>query len=524
MLSNPMEHGAGDGALRLSSIMSHGGQLEALSGVSAILDLANGLGKDKSVLTGLFALTLAQQAGFEAPGQRNAFFAGLLRHLGCTAFASNEAQLSSDDIALRRRLIHGNSGNVVDVVAAVAESSLGITAKVRGIGRLLVSARNLRGSWTGEACGAARLLASELGFGPDVVQALDEVFERWDGRGGPKRLVGDAISPLGRLVNAAHLAVTFSMEHGQDIAREVLRSRSGTVLQPRWVDRCIELLPRFETRVSDPERLATVHDLLERDPLPTPLETIAATFGDVADLQSPYTVAHSRKVATVCTKAAGILGLPPDQSQDLRLAAHLHDIGQMALPTGLWNAGVWTPPERSRGASHTHYTAAVLGAISVWRSVAEIAASHHERIDGTGTHRGLEGPRLSRAARLLAAADMLCALGEPRAYRPALAADRIETTMLRAVREGHLDPDCVAAVLESIGRNVRVETSPAMSLTPREHEVLALLARGRTNKEIASRLGISPRTVQQHTISIYEKLDVDTRAAAALRAAKSGLV
>ncbi|HZI03514.1 MAG TPA: LuxR C-terminal-related transcriptional regulator, partial [Archangium sp.] len=67
-------------------------------------------------------------------------------------------------------------------------------------------------------------------------------------------------------------------------------------------------------------------------------------------------------------------------------------------------------------------------------------------------------------------------------------------------------------------------SASAPALTERELDVLRLLATGRTNKEIAQQLGISGRTVQHHTIHIYEKLGVDTRAAAALLAVRHGLL
>src|SRR5687768_13737416 len=78
--------------------------LQCLGALSLILDLANGFGEDKSLLCAAFALRLAQEEGMEAPAQRAAWLAALLRHLGCTAFAATEASLVSDDIELRRQL------------------------------------------------------------------------------------------------------------------------------------------------------------------------------------------------------------------------------------------------------------------------------------------------------------------------------------------------------------------------------------------------------------------------------------
>lgn len=489
-----------------------------------MLDLANGLGDDKSVLTGLFALELARAGGLPEAEQRSAFFVGLLRHLGCTAFAADEARLADDDVALRRQLMHGDSSRPVEVARAVARASSSPLRGARGVGRLLSSARRLRTHWTSEVCGAARHLAQQLGFGPDVVRALDEVFERWDGLGGPQGVRGEAISVLGRVAQAAHVAVLFLIAGGPPLAREVLGLRSGSVLEPRWAAAAVELVGPFQGLASSPERLEAVELSLADMPAGLTLEVIAVTFGDIADLQSPFTRGHSRHVARVCDRAATTLGLPKPERVELRLAAHMHDIGQVALPTGLWLEPRWTPADRQRGSTHTHYTERVLGAAPEWAAVAKLAAAHHERLDGSGTHRGLKAPALPRAARLLAAADAVCALREDRPHRPAMDGAGVRATLREAVDDGHLDADCVAAVLEAVGERAAVPTSAVASLTPRERDVLVQLARGRTNKEIAAGLRISARTVQTHTIHIYEKLGVSTRAAAALEASKAGLL
>ncbi|HET9621534.1 MAG TPA: helix-turn-helix transcriptional regulator, partial [Kofleriaceae bacterium] len=70
----------------------------------------------------------------------------------------------------------------------------------------------------------------------------------------------------------------------------------------------------------------------------------------------------------------------------------------------------------------------------------------------------------------------------------------------------------------------RPERSLPAGLTPREAEVLIHLARGATNKEIAASLGIAVRTANHHIENIYAKLDVTTRAAAAVFAVRHDLV
>jgi DNA-binding NarL/FixJ family response regulator len=129
------------------------------------------------------------------------------------------------------------------------------------------------------------------------------------------------------------------------------------------------------------------------------------------------------------------------------------------------------------------------------------------------------------AARLLAAADAFCAMTETRPHRPALAAAEAAAELEADARAGRLDRGAVAAVLAAAGQAVarRRPAYPA-GLTEREVQVLALLARGLTNKEIAVRLDMATKTAGHHVQHIFGKAGVTTRAAAALFAMQNDLL
>jgi DNA-binding NarL/FixJ family response regulator len=154
-----------------------------------------------------------------------------------------------------------------------------------------------------------------------------------------------------------------------------------------------------------------------------------------------------------------------------------------------------------------------------------MAGAHHERLDGSGYHRGTRGPALDRPARILAVADCYAAMREERPYRPALADADAEAELVREADSGRLDQEVVHAVLTAAGHRVplRPRELPA-GLTERELDVLLWLARGRSNQEIASELGISPKTVGHHVQHVYEKAGVRSRAAATLWAFEHDLV
>src|SRR5262249_35861668 len=130
---------------------------------------------------------------------------------------------------------------------------------------------------------------------------------------------------------------------------------------------------------------------------------------------------------------------------------------------------------------------------------------------------------LDRDARLIAAADAYHAMRQTRPHRPALNAQAAADALAADARDGRLCRRAVDAVLGAAGLP-RPERSLPAGLTPREVEVLVHLARGSTTKEIAPSLGTAVRTANHHVENIYAKLDVTTRAAAAVFAVRHDLV
>jgi HD-GYP domain-containing protein (c-di-GMP phosphodiesterase class II) len=190
----------------------------------------------------------------------------------------------------------------------------------------------------------------------------------------------------------------------------------------------------------------------------------------------------------------------------------------------VWNKpGPLTADEREQVRLHPYHTERVLARSPFLSQLAPIAMAHHERLDGSGYHRGLDSSSLSRAARLLAVADAFQSKTEPRPYREPLSPKEATGTLVGKAREGVFDPVMVMAVAEAAG-----ETRPAIDrpagLTEREAEVVGLLARGLQTKQIAKELDISAKTVDRHIQNTYRKIGVSSRAAATLFAAENGLI
>ena len=322
---------------------------------------------------------------------------------------------------------------------------------------------------------------------------------------------------------SGYAAVMFGVVGGGDVAAQTVARWSGHALDPAiaavFADAPGELLA-----ISSPDDLWAA--VVDAEPAPrrsfpgeAVFEEALAGFGDAADLTSPWFTGHSRGVARLARTAADLC--PPSDARTVYRAGLLHDLGRVAVPAGIWERpGPLRAEEWELVRLHPYHTGRILARSPVLAPLGLIACRHRERMDGSGYPAGMGGSELDTAACLLAAADVFHALGEARPYRAALdpaAASRVLSGL-------PLDRGTVRAVLDAADAPRPVRPSLPAGLTERELEILRLLAAGGTKRQIASELVISQSTVHTHTVHIYAKCGVSTRAGLAMFAMRHGLV
>jgi HD-GYP domain-containing protein (c-di-GMP phosphodiesterase class II) len=254
------------------------------------------------------------------------------------------------------------------------------------------------------------------------------------------------------------------------------------------------------------------------------LDRVCLAFATFADLKGRFLLGHSTRVAELVDRAGQLGGYDDAARRRLRASALLIDIGRVGVSSAVWDRpGPLGPVEWERVRLHSYWTERILRRCSAFAHLAPLAAAHHERLDGSGYHRAAKGSELSAGDRLLAAADVFAAMTEERPYRPARSRSDAAVALHDEVREGRLDAVAVGAVVEAAGLPRRRAPLPN-HLTDREVEVLCVLARGLSNREIAETLVLSPRTVQHHLASVYDKIGLRTRSGAAVFAIEHGLV
>jgi HD-GYP domain-containing protein (c-di-GMP phosphodiesterase class II) len=474
---------------------------------------------------------LGELAGASRQELVDTYYVALLHASGCTSNGHEAAQVYDDDIAHRAAFFLIDATNPAEVLAFYrANIGVGKPPEVRAA--LVEEAIANAGPRAREAfatmCEVAQRFAGWLDLGPNIQAALEFVFARWDGRGFPNAQ-GDAIPLPMRLLHVARDISLFLTAGGPDEARGVIERRAGAAYDPRLAELALE---NFDDLLGELDETRMWEQALETEPFPQLVlvgDRVDAAFMAIATLtglKSPWLREHSTGVADLAEAAAWRMGVPAASVTLLRRAALVHDVGRVGVSNAIWEKpgplgfGEW---ERVR--LHPHFSERAFAQSPTLAPIGILAGAHHERLDGSGYHRGTRGPALDREARILAAADCYGAMREARPYRPALDTKEAEAELLREVDEGRLDPDAVDAVLAAAGHRVRERPRelPA-GLTERELEVLLVLVRGESNQEIAQDLGISAKTVGHHVQHVYQKAGVRSRAAATVWAFEHDLV
>ena len=475
----------------------------------------------------LIAMRLADRLGVDRDTAAQTYYACLLSHAGCTADA--HVDVFGDSLTTHFHPLSYGSGREVltGLLRALPDpGSTGPWRAAQAARRFPRMAREMRPHLTA-SCEVAGMLAEGLGLPGSMRGLLAQLLERWDGRGPLGRAKGAAIPLPMRIVQLAADAAFQRMLGGEERVVRLVRERAGHAFDPE-VAACLTSDP---TRILAFDAHASVwEETLAREPgPPTWLEGEAldrglAAMGNFVDLISPYLAGHSAGVAELAADAARRCRVDAAGLAMIRPAALVHDLGRVAVHPRVWQkAGPLTADEWEQVRLHPYHTERVLSRSPFLSALAPIAGAHHERVDGSGYHRGAAAAALSVPARVLAAADAYHAMLEPRPYRAPLPVERATDELARDVRAGRLDADAVAGVVEAAGQR-RPQLERPAGLTEREAEVVGLLARGLQTKQVAGALGISVKTADRHVQNAYRKLGVSTRAGATLFAMEHGLV
>jgi HD-GYP domain-containing protein (c-di-GMP phosphodiesterase class II) len=478
----------------------------------------------------IIALRLAERVGLDESDRLVVYYTALLVNVGCHSDAHEQAKWFGDDIALKSTKYDYERG----VRAAAATMRLvgsGNPPLHRfrvGLEFALSGRHDVDGTALTRHAELAGALAEQLGLPGAVRAAVAASYEQWDGKGWPGLLKGDAVPIGSRLAQLAEFVEVAHRVGGISAAETLARRRGGSQFDPGLSELLcaesdeilggLDSVHTWEAVIGAEPALGVLLSGAQFDPA-------LLAVANFVDLKSPYTLGHARAVADLAAAAGERVGMSVGDVGLVRRGGLVHGFGRLGVSNAIWDkcgplgAGEWErvrlQPYLTERMLHQSPSLAPLGAAAV---------QIRERLDGSGYPRSLSGGAISTPARLLGAADSYQSMREPRPHRPARSAEDAAAELRAEVKANRLDRDAVEAVLAAAGHRIPARREGPSGLTAREVDVLRLVARGHSSKEVAKRLVISPKTVRNHIEHIYVKIGTSSRVGASLFAMQHGLL
>jgi putative nucleotidyltransferase with HDIG domain len=405
-------------------------------------------------------MRIAAELGLAADVLADLYYSLLLKDAGCSSNASQiYNSLASDDIAAKRDVKKTDSTRLSWETLQYALTHVApgkpFLERVQSILRIASHQKRQTQEVTALRCERGASMARLMGLAERIGEGISGLDEHWNGCGNPDGIGGNKIPISSRIMLLAQTLDIYYTNSGAHEAWSVVKLRSGKWFDPAIVQAAHSLAKReqlwtdFETEsalavalsLEPGQRMLSEGDLS--------LDAVCQAFAQIVDAKSPFTYNHSNGVANAAVAIAQKLGLAPARVLFIRHAALLHDLGKMGVSNSiLEKPGKPDAAEWQILKAHPAHTWQILQSISGFGELAEIAASHHEKLNGTGYHRGLVASQMPVEARILVVSDIFDALAATRPYREALPVETV-LKMLRKDAPHALDASCVEALEQS---------------------------------------------------------------------------
>lgn len=430
---------------------------EVISALSYALDLVEGQPEGHAVRSCMLGMRLAEEIGLPTDQRSSLYYALLLKYLGCSSNAAKVCYLfGADDIQVKRDFKTTHWTRYTDTLRYISRN-------VSPTGSLLDKARHLTGLAISGQRGAKDLvkircerganIASQLKMSEETIQGIRNLDEHWDGSGHPDGLKRHSIPLIARILGICQTIEVFHAKYGIETAMEIARKRSKKWFDPELVKAMLSIQGdhSFWEKMNDdlPGRHISAFEPDERqlDADDSMLDLIADAFGQVIDAKSPWTACHSKGVSEVAVGICTAQGLPESEIVRVRRAGLLHDIGKLGISNLILDKpGKLTDEEFETIKLHLAYTLRILERVGAFSNIADLAASHHERMDGKGYFRGLDAWGMSPTARALVVADMYEAIAAKRPYRKDLSTDEVMEILRKSSVSGGVCPNAYQAL------------------------------------------------------------------------------
>lgn len=413
----------------------HASVTAILAGLSHALDLTEGHPRGHAERACLIALRLAETTGMGEADRAELVHATLLKDAGCSSNAARVYEMFGGPEHGVKRAVWERDwrryGERLRYALTWTERQGPFVAKFRKLAALATMPGGARELFQ-IRCARGAEIARRIGCSERIAAAIHDMDEHWDGGGHPRGLRGHDIPLMARIIGLSQVMEIFWGLGGPQAAVDVARTRACTWFDPdlvRAAESLVDDRPLWDALFA-PDLTARVLAVMPAPQQVTVddhrLDQIAEAFGAIIDGKSPFTFDHSARVAAYAVAIGRRAGLDAASVRRLRRAGLVHDMGKLTVPNSiLEKPGALSADEWTVVRQHPAYTLQILERVPLLDELALDAASHHERVDGRGYHRGLEGAQLSPTARILAVADVMDALAADRPYRAGMSPDRV---------------------------------------------------------------------------------------------------
>lgn len=433
---------------------------EIIGSLSYALDLTEGLPAGHCLRSCWVGMHIGQQYGMEPSALSHLYYTILLKDAGCSSNAARLFEIyETDDRTVKNDFKYVDTdslfqlGKFVLSHVAVGKS---LHERVRKVMALAEYGKEFAQELVSTRCERGADIARQLGFDEEVALGVRYLDEHWNGKGKPFGLMGAEIPVNARIALLSQVIEVFYAAGGIDFVVAEVNKRSGTWFDPGLVD-AFNIAQQVEgfwygfdyddlqDRVCKLEPHSTVIEMNEDR-----LDTIAEAFAKVVDAKSPYTYGHSSRVAAYTLAVAKRMGITPERQKWLYRAALLHDIGKLGVSNGVLDKpGKLDEDEWVQVKAHAFYSEQILSRLNVFAELAQVAAAHHERLDGKGYPHGLVADEISMETRIITVADIFDAITANRPYRGPIPVPEAIAIMEKE-RGTAIDGDCLDALKQAL--------------------------------------------------------------------------
>lgn len=423
-----------------------------LHSLSMALDLVEGQPEGHAARTASISVTLGKALGLDRAFLTDIYFASVLKDSGCSNNSVRVQKIFGGDEILTKYAVKfiDWTSPLESAVYAFRNTERGksIIHKLRRMAAQVKAPGSVMNEVTLARCTRGAQIAAMLQFSERVGDGIHYLDEHWDGKGAPYGMRGDAIPLIAQIVSLAQTFEVFATAYGVEAAYTMAEKRTHTWFNPELV----HALQSFRHDQAFWETLGhqsiweTELPELDTDPAPAEVDHVCEAFALIVDAKSSFTAEHSSRVTSYAVRLAEAFGFDEERKQTLRRAGLLHDVGKLGVPTAiLEKPGKLDDEEFARIRNHPRFSDLILRRIPTFERIADLASSHHERLDGKGYWRGLSAEQLDLDMRILTACDVYDALTAERPYRgPMEPGDALEI-MQRDVNTA-FDPACLTAL------------------------------------------------------------------------------